>query len=73
MTGIATPHAIRAWAHSQDAPERPAPSIHFAPQAIRPIARLGYYDYTSIDSRFEMIIPSTTDLHLAGLEGSRTT
>ena len=39
---------------------------------IRPIARLGYYDYTSIDSRFEMIIPSTTDLHLAGLEGSRT-
>ena len=40
---------------------------------IRPIARLGYYDYTSIDSRFEMIIPATTDLHLAGLEGSRTT
>jgi len=39
---------------------------------IRPIARLGYYDYTSIESRFEMIIPATTDLHLAGLEGSRS-
>ena len=40
---------------------------------IRPIARLGYYDYTSVDSRFEMVIPASTDLHLAGLEGSRTT
>jgi flavin reductase (DIM6/NTAB) family NADH-FMN oxidoreductase RutF len=39
---------------------------------IRPIARLGYYDYTSIDSRFEMIIPSTDDLHLAGLSGARS-
>lgn len=39
---------------------------------IRPIARLGYYDYTTIDSRFEMIIPSTSDLHMAGLAGSRS-
>lgn len=39
---------------------------------IRPIARLGYYDYTSVDSRFEMIIPSTSDLHMAGLSGQRS-
>lgn len=35
----------------------------------RPIARLGYYDYTSIDSLFQMIIPGSEKL-LAGLEGS---
>jgi hypothetical protein len=39
---------------------------------IRPIAKLGYYDYTSIDSRFEMIIPATSDLHKAGMEGARS-
>jgi flavin reductase (DIM6/NTAB) family NADH-FMN oxidoreductase RutF len=39
---------------------------------IRPIAKLGYYDYTSIDSRFEMIIPGTSDLHKAGMEGARS-
>jgi flavin reductase (DIM6/NTAB) family NADH-FMN oxidoreductase RutF len=37
---------------------------------IRPIARLGYYDYTSIESTFEMPMPSdATGLILAGLEG----
>lgn len=35
----------------------------------RPIARLGYYDYTSVDSLFEMVIPASERL-LAGLEGS---
>ena len=37
---------------------------------IRPIARLGYYDYTSIESTFEMVMPSNDNpLILAGLEG----
>lgn len=36
---------------------------------IRPIARLGYYNYTSIESQFEMIIPGDKRL-LVGLEGS---
>ena len=35
---------------------------------IRPIARLGYYDYTSIESIFEMVIPNS-DVLLSGLEG----
>ena len=38
---------------------------------IRPIARLGYYDYTTIDSIFEMIIPGNNKSLLAGLEGSK--
>lgn len=37
---------------------------------IRPIARLGYYDYTSIESVFEMRIPGNNAALLAGLEGS---
>jgi flavin reductase (DIM6/NTAB) family NADH-FMN oxidoreductase RutF len=36
---------------------------------LRPIARMGYYDYTSIESRFEMIIPGNTKV-LVGLEGA---
>ena len=36
---------------------------------IRPIARLGYYDYTVVDQVFEMVIPSASDAELAGLEG----
>jgi hypothetical protein len=37
---------------------------------VRPIARLGYYDYTSIESTFEMPMPSDgTGLILVGLEG----
>jgi flavin reductase (DIM6/NTAB) family NADH-FMN oxidoreductase RutF len=39
---------------------------------IRPIARLGYYDYTSVDSCFEMVIPSTSELHRDGMEGRRS-
>ena len=34
---------------------------------IRPIARLGYFDYTVVDNVFEMIIPD--EEALAGLEG----
>ncbi len=42
---------------------------------IRPIARLGYYDYTSIESLFQMVIPGDNAALLGGLEGSarRTT
>jgi flavin reductase (DIM6/NTAB) family NADH-FMN oxidoreductase RutF len=36
---------------------------------LRPIARLGYYDYTSVDSVFQMIIPGQGEAELAGLEG----
>lgn len=36
---------------------------------LRPIARMGYFDYTSVESKFEMIIPGNTKL-LAGLEGA---
>lgn len=39
---------------------------------IRPLARLGYYDYTSVDSVFEMVIPGDNVQLLAGLEGTRT-
>jgi flavin reductase (DIM6/NTAB) family NADH-FMN oxidoreductase RutF len=37
---------------------------------IRPIARMGYYDYTVIDNQFQMIIPGNNQALLAGLEGS---
>ena len=36
---------------------------------IRLLARLGYYDYTSVTDVFEMRIPSATDAAAAGLEG----
>lgn len=38
---------------------------------IRPLARLGYYDYTSVESVFEMVIPGNNEQLLAGLEGTR--
>ncbi len=37
---------------------------------IRPIARMGYYDYTSVDSVFSMVIPGNQRALLGGLEGS---
>jgi flavin reductase (DIM6/NTAB) family NADH-FMN oxidoreductase RutF len=37
---------------------------------IRPIARLGYHDYTSVESVFEMIIPGNDKRRLEGMEGS---
>jgi hypothetical protein len=36
---------------------------------IRPLARLGYYDYTTVDSLFEMVIPGDNASLLSGLEG----
>ncbi|CPN86222.1 flavin reductase like domain protein [Staphylococcus aureus] len=38
-------------------------------QSIRPIARLGYYDYTVVNQIFEMKAPSASKGELAGLEG----
>jgi len=37
---------------------------------IRPLARLGYYDYTTVDSIFEMVIPGKNLSLLSGLEGA---
>jgi flavin reductase (DIM6/NTAB) family NADH-FMN oxidoreductase RutF len=37
---------------------------------IRPLARLGYYDYTVVDSFFEMVIPGENETLLKGLEGA---
>lgn len=37
---------------------------------IRPLARLGYYDYTTVDSLFEMVIPGENENLLIGLEGA---
>ena len=37
--------------------------------AIRPIARLGYFDYTVIDNVFEMRVPGSDGDAQAGLEG----
>jgi flavin reductase (DIM6/NTAB) family NADH-FMN oxidoreductase RutF len=36
---------------------------------IRPLARLGYYDYTSVTEIFEMHIPGADEAEMAGLEG----
>ncbi|MCK2046068.1 MULTISPECIES: flavin reductase family protein [Halomonadaceae] len=35
----------------------------------RPIARMGYHDYTVVDNRFEMKIPKASDDEADGLEG----
>ena len=40
---------------------------------VRPIARMGYYDYTVVESLFEMRIPGATAEQLAGLEGRAPT
>ena len=37
--------------------------------AIRPIARMGYYDYAVVDDVFEMRIPGASDAAADGLEG----
>ena len=36
---------------------------------IKPLARLGYYDYAYIDKTFEMRIPGASDKAVEGLEG----
>jgi flavin reductase (DIM6/NTAB) family NADH-FMN oxidoreductase RutF len=37
---------------------------------MQPIARMGYFDYTTVDNKFQMIIPGNSKALLAGLEGS---
>jgi flavin reductase (DIM6/NTAB) family NADH-FMN oxidoreductase RutF len=37
---------------------------------IKPIARMGYYDYTVVTDTFEMRIPGASDEAAAGLEGA---
>lgn len=37
---------------------------------IKPLARMGYYDYTYVDNMFQMVIPGNSKALLAGLEGS---
>jgi len=37
---------------------------------IRPLARLGYYDYTTVDSLFEMVIPGINEDLRSGMEGA---
>jgi len=37
---------------------------------IQPLARMGYYDYTFVDNKFEMVIGGNNSALLAGLEGS---
>jgi flavin reductase (DIM6/NTAB) family NADH-FMN oxidoreductase RutF len=39
---------------------------------VKPLARMGYYDYTYVDNKFQMIIPGNSRALLAGLEGSAT-
>ena len=38
---------------------------------IRPLARLGYYDYTTVESVFEMIIPGPNEELRSGMEGAK--
>jgi hypothetical protein len=38
---------------------------------IRPIARLGYYDYAVVDSLFEIVIPGLNEKLRAGMEGAK--
>src|SRR5690606_37232132 len=37
---------------------------------IQPLAGMGYFDYTFVDNKFQMVIPGSNRALLAGLEGS---
>ncbi len=37
---------------------------------MKPLARLGYYDYTFVESVFEMVIPGTNEDLRSGMEGA---
>lgn len=39
---------------------------------IRPVGRLGYYDYTCVDAIFEMVIPGPNKEVRAGMEGKKS-
>ena len=56
------------WVHIKD--EVIGPDGRINVPAIRPLARLGYYDYTTVDSVFEMTIPGDNKALLQGLEGA---
>ncbi len=45
------------------------PDGHVDLAKIRPLARLGYHQYTAVDSVFEMVIPEVDEVVLDGLEG----
>jgi flavin reductase (DIM6/NTAB) family NADH-FMN oxidoreductase RutF len=51
--------------HVRDDVVRPDGKLDIA--KIRPIARMGYFDYAVIDGTFEMLMPD--EAALAGLEG----
>ena len=53
--------------HVQDAVIMPDGKLDI--KVIRPLARLGYYDYTSVTEVFEMRIPGASEEASAGLEG----
>ncbi len=56
------------WVHIKD--EVLGPDGRIDVPRIRPLARLGYYDYTTVDSVFEMTIPGGNEALLTGLEGA---
>ena len=39
---------------------------------IRPIARMGYFDYTSVETTFQMIIPGANEELRMGMEGKQS-
>ena len=53
--------------HIREGVVRPDGKLDIA--MIRPIARMGYYDYTVIENVFEMRVPGATQRALDGLEG----
>jgi flavin reductase (DIM6/NTAB) family NADH-FMN oxidoreductase RutF len=53
--------------HVDDAVVMPDGKLDIA--RIRPLARLGYYDYTSVTEVFEMRVPGASGAAVAGLEG----
>jgi flavin reductase (DIM6/NTAB) family NADH-FMN oxidoreductase RutF len=55
--------------HIKDDFIRPDGKLDIA--TMRPIGRLGYYDYTIVDNVFEMTIPGLNEDVRSGMEGAR--
>lgn len=55
--------------HIDDAALTPAGRLDIA--RIKPLARLGYFDYTYVDTTFEMLPPGNDPRRLKGLAGDR--
>ncbi|MFT3687491.1 flavin reductase family protein [Paenirhodobacter sp.] len=53
--------------HVRDGFVTPEGKLDYA--KIRPLARMGYYDYTAVSETFEMRVPGHTTAAAAGLEG----